>query len=195
MFDVSPLEKTLRERGDNQCELCKSDSQLHAHLIPPHETELSRHHALLCDTCCDQIGGEAADLDTTHWFGLQDSIWSDVSAVQVLSWRMLHRLRSETWARDLLDQAYLAPEDLQWAKEGLQNDDDGGVRTLDSNGTELEEGDSVTLIKDLDVKGAGFTAKRGTMVKNIHLTDDPGHVDARVNGIAIVLKTEFLKKA
>ena len=65
----------------------------------------------------------------------------------------------------------------------------------DSNGTPLAEGDAVTLIKDLEVKGAGFTAKRGTLVKGIHLTDEAGMVEGRVNGITIVLKTQFLKKA
>jgi protein PhnA len=59
----------------------------------------------------------------------------------------------------------------------------------------LVDGDAVTLIKDLDVKGANFTAKRGTLVKGIRLTDDPALVEGRVNGIAIYLKTAFLKKA
>ncbi len=67
--------------------------------------------------------------------------------------------------------------------------------TRDSNGTILSDGDSVTLIKDLEVKGGGFTAKRGTLVKGIRLTDDPGLVEGRVNKMAIYLKTEFLKKA
>lgn len=76
------------------------------------------------------------------------------------------------------------------------NDTDApAAPTLDSNGTPLTEGDAVTPIKDLDVKGAGFTAKRGTLVKNIHLTDDPGLVEGRVNGMVIVLETGFLKRA
>ena len=69
------------------------------------------------------------------------------------------------------------------------------MRTFDSNGTELFDGDSVTLIKDLDVKGTSFVAKRGTMVKGIRLTGDPENIDGRVNKISIVLKTCFLKKA
>ena len=59
----------------------------------------------------------------------------------------------------------------------------------------MAEGDAVTLIKDLNVKGAGFTAKRGTMVRRIQLTDDPAYVEGKVNGTQIVLKTCFLKKA
>lgn len=65
----------------------------------------------------------------------------------------------------------------------------------DSNGNKLSDGDSVTVIKDLKVKGSSITLKRGTMVKNIKLTDDEEEVDCRVNGTSIVLKTCFLKKA
>ena len=65
----------------------------------------------------------------------------------------------------------------------------------DSNGTLLTEGDAVTLIKDLKVKGSSTTLKRGKVVKNIRLTDSPGEIDCRVDGMNIVLKTEFLKKA
>ena len=66
----------------------------------------------------------------------------------------------------------------------------------DANGTELNAGDNVTLIKDLKVKGAGATLKRGTMVKNIKLTDDDKEIEGRIDKMGIiVLKTEFLKKA
>lgn len=64
----------------------------------------------------------------------------------------------------------------------------------DSNGTILSEGDSVKLIKDLKVKGSSITLKRGTVVKNIKLTDDEKEIDCRIDGSNIVLKTEFLKK-
>ena len=64
----------------------------------------------------------------------------------------------------------------------------------DSNGTLLAEGDSVTLIKDLKVKGSSLTLKRGAMVKNIRLTNSAGEVEGRAGGSTMVLKTEFLKK-
>ncbi len=70
------------------------------------------------------------------------------------------------------------------------------METRDSNGTVLGEGDSVTLIKDLKVKGTSVTLKRGTLVKGIHLTDDPTEVECRVEKVkGLVLRTEFLKKA
>ncbi|SMB98043.1 PhnA protein [Hymenobacter roseosalivarius DSM 11622] len=65
----------------------------------------------------------------------------------------------------------------------------------DSNGTLLNEGDSVTPIKDLKVKGSSLTLKRGTMVKNIRLTNSPQEIEGRAGGNMMVLKTEFLKKA
>ncbi len=64
----------------------------------------------------------------------------------------------------------------------------------DSNGAELVSGDSVTVIKDLKVKGSSMVIKRGTKVKSIRLTDNPEEVDCKVEGSSIVLKTCFLKK-
>jgi len=68
------------------------------------------------------------------------------------------------------------------------------MEVKDSNGTSLQDGDTVTLIKDLKVKGSSLTLKRGTVVKKIRLTDDAEEVDCRINGTSIVLKTIFLKK-
>jgi protein PhnA len=66
----------------------------------------------------------------------------------------------------------------------------------DSNGALLAEGDSVTLIKDLKVKGTSVVLKRGTLIKNIHLTDNEDEVECRVEKVkGLVLRTEFLKKA
>lgn len=66
----------------------------------------------------------------------------------------------------------------------------------DSNGTRLSDGDSVTLIKDLPVKGANVTLKRGTMVKNIRLTLNPDEIECNAEKVkGLVLRTEFVKKA
>lgn len=69
--------------------------------------------------------------------------------------------------------------------------------TKDTNGNLLSDGDSVTLIKDLKVKGSGgVTLKRGTLVKNIRLTGDPDEIEANVDKVrGLVLRTEFVKKA
>lgn len=64
----------------------------------------------------------------------------------------------------------------------------------DSNGAELFDGDAVTVIKDLKVKGSSMVIKRGTKVKSIRLTENPEEVDCKIEGSSIVLKTYFLKK-
>jgi protein PhnA len=93
---------------------------------------------------------------------------------------------------------YLEEGILAWAKaEGsTSSDDNSTVEHKDSNGARLAAGDTVTLIKDLNVKGAGFTAKRGTAVRNISLVhDNAAHIEGRVNWQQIVILTEFVKKS
>ncbi|PKL75977.1 MAG: PhnA domain protein [Candidatus Melainabacteria bacterium HGW-Melainabacteria-1] len=182
--------KELARRSKAHCELCGASASLVIYEIPPvDEPELSRC-LMICESCQSQIL-KPDSLDTKHWHGLKESAWSEVPAVQVMAWRMLKRLDAESWAQDLLDQLYLEPEVQAWAESGS-----GSVSvTVDSNGTLLNEGDSVHLIKDLDVKGTSFVAKRGTVVKNIHLTDNPAEIEGLVNRTRIVLKTAYLKKA
>jgi protein PhnA len=70
------------------------------------------------------------------------------------------------------------------------------VTHKDSNGTILQAGDTVVLIKDLDVKGGGFTAKRGTAVRSITLVEgNAEQIEGRVNGQQIVILTKFVKKS
>ena len=70
-----------------------------------------------------------------------------------------------------------------------------GVVVRDASGTELADGDSVVLIKDLKVKGAGQTLKQGTVIKSIRLTDNPDEIDCRHDAIkGLVLRTEFVRK-
>jgi protein PhnA len=70
------------------------------------------------------------------------------------------------------------------------------MKVKDSNGTPLADGDSVTLIRDLKVKGTSVTLKRGTLIKNIHLTANEDEVECRAEKVKnLVLRTEFLKKA
>lgn len=93
---------------------------------------------------------------------------------------------------------YLEEDVLSWAKatgEG-NHDEDASVVHKDSNCVALSAGDTVVLIKDLVVKGANFTAKRGTTVRSISLVPDtPEHIEGRVNGQQIVILTEFVKKS
>ena len=188
-------EQALLQRSNSTCELCTSESNLTVYQIPPVSDVNADQSILACDTCRDQIENPDS-IEVNHWRCLNDSMWSQVPAVQVMAWRMLTRLAAEGWPQDLLDMLYLDDELLAWAKaEDSDDEDDDRAPTLDSNGAVLQSGDAVTLIKDLDVKGAGFTAKRGTAVRNISLTDNPEHIEGRVNGVRIVLLTCYLKKS
>jgi protein PhnA len=64
----------------------------------------------------------------------------------------------------------------------------------DSNGIELEDGDTVMVIKDLKVKGMSTTLKRGSQIKGVRLTGNPDQIECRIGKATIVLKTEFMKK-
>jgi len=188
-------EQALQERSGSKCELCASTDKLSVYDVSPESDGSAEKSIYICDTCRGQIEDDST-IDANHWRCLNDSMWNPEPVVQVMAWRMLNKLRGEGWPQDLLDMLYLEPEVQAWAEaESTEEDDDDIVITKDSNGTTLEAGDTVTLIKDLVVKGAGFTAKRGTVVKNISLTDNPEHIEGRVNGTRIVLVSAFLKKA
>lgn len=192
LAQLNSFANDLMARCNACCELCNSANHVAVFEVPPIEEPSAEKCVVACDACQSQIRRES-ELDANHWKCLLDSAWSQIPAVQVLAWRQLKRLDSNRWAQDLLEQLYLDEPTLAWAQES-DVDDDSEDPTFDSNGARLSDGDTVQIIKDLDVKGAGFVAKRGTVVKNIRLTSNPELVDGRVNKTAIVLKTCFLKK-
>ena len=189
-------ETVLQARAESKCELCGVSEGLGVMQVSPHTEQTPETCVLVCATCEAQISG-SSELDINHWRCLNDSMWSQERAVQVTAWRMLSRLSSEDWARGLLDMLYLEDDVLAWAQnEGAASADEvGAIIHKDCNGVVLVQGDTVALIKDLNVKGAGFTAKRGTSVRNISLVDDnAAHIEGRVSGQRIVILTEFVKK-
>lgn len=186
------IEKTLMTRSAGKCELCSAEENLTVFEVPESPDSSAHSKVIICATCCGQIE-QPETIEANHWRCLNDSMWSQVPAVQVMAWRMLNTLSAEQdWARDMLDMMYLEDDVRSWAEAGVAEE---VTPTLDSNGTPLQPGDTVTLIKDLVVKGAGFTAKRGTAVRNISLTDNPEHIEGRVNGTRIVLVAAYLKKS
>ena len=189
MTDPSP---ELLERAAKACELCQAAGELQVHELSGAPESGMEAQALVCETCASGLAG--GEVPEAHWFCLQESGWSEVLAVQVTAWRQLHSLTAQPWAADLLSQIWLPDEVREWAKpEEVEVEEE--VQIADINGTLLEPGDSVTITKDLVVQGGGFTAKRGTLVKNIKMGDDPTHVEGNVNGVAIFIKTCFVKKA
>lgn len=189
------LNQKLLSRSHSKCELCENTDDLKVYHIPEAKIQDDESSLITCGVCRDQI--ESMDLETTHWRSLTQSMWSEFKPVQVMAYRLLTVMKDqEAWALDLLEQLFLDDADRELALAGVpsREEADSDVPTLDSNGTRLYEGDSVTLIKDLEVKGGGFTAKRGTLVKNISLAQNPKHIEGRVNGIQIVLISAYLKK-
>ncbi|CAG5076286.1 PhnA domain-containing protein [Parvicella tangerina] len=189
------LEERLKERSNDQCELCSGTNALSVYMVPPYEDDSYDRHAYICSVCKEQIE-DADKTAANHWRCLNDSMWSEVPAVKVLAYRMLMRLRPEGWPQDLLDMIYLTDEELAWAKsygDGIADEDK--VIHKDCNGAVLSAGDTVTLIKDLNVKGGGFTAKRGTAVRNITLDpENDQYIEGKVDGQKIVIITEYVKK-
>lgn len=166
----------LMDRAGSICEFCGSDEQLVGVEVTPED------QVLLCVTC------RSNDAVTVHWRCLEGAAWSVVDAVQIAVWRKLGEIE-QAWAVE--------------TRENMMMDSDVMTRAVgevllvhaDSNGMVLEHGDTVVLVKDLPVKGAGFTAKRGTAVRNISLVaDNAGHIEGKVEGQRIVILTEFVKR-
>lgn len=190
------IEQALQKRSEAKCELCGAMESLGVYEIPPGSGDNADECILICEICREQIEN-SEKVNANHWRCLNDSMWSQVPAVQVMAWRMLTHLSGEGWPQELLEMLYLDEATLAWAQAaGEGESDESGVKHLDSNGALLETGDTVTLIKDLTVKGANFTAKRGTAVRGISLVaDNAKHIEGRVNGQQIVILTKFVKKA
>jgi len=167
------------------CELCNSEENVSEFVVSGANQEGSLN---ICENCKTQI--ENDELDENHFNCLNDSMWSENPAVKVLAYRLLNSLGRQ----DLVDMMYLEENELEWAKAGLQS----GEKLVykDANGVVLNAGDTVVVTKDLDVKGTGFTAKRGTAVRNIALVKDNVElIEGRVNGVKIQILTKFLKKS
>ncbi|MCD4756878.1 MAG: PhnA domain-containing protein [Arcobacteraceae bacterium] len=182
------LEEKLNTRSGGVCELCGSTDDLKVYEVNPSDGSVDKA-ILTCGKCNEQLQ-DMSNLDETHWFCLNDSMWSEVDAVKVVAYRVLKTLKNQ----DLLDMMYLEDDVKAWAEEGLFEEENKVIHK-DSNGVTLSAGDTVSIIKDLDVKGTGFTAKRGTAVRNISLPhDDAEHIEGRVNGVKIMILTKYLKK-
>lgn len=184
---------TLMKRSQYSCELCSSTEDLSIYPVPPKTDDNADDSIVVCNTCLSQINGNTS-MDINHWRCLTESMWNDNQAVQVMAWRLLTRLNSESWAQDALEMLYLDEETLHWAQ--AVNETSQNTNHKDCNGTSLAMGDTVVLIKDLNIKGSSMIAKRGTAVRKINLVrDNDKYIEGRVNGQQIVILTQFVKKS
>jgi protein PhnA len=189
------VQQTLKERSNSTCELCTSTENLKQYTIPPSLNESVDNSLLVCNNCLNQIEGNS-EMDPNHWRCLNDNMWSEHVAVQIMAWRILQRLRNEGWPKDLLDMMYLDDEALTLARAtGEYEEASNKIIHRDVNGVILEAGDSVVLIKDLKVKGSSMVAKQGTAVRNIRLDhDNAEYIEGKVDGQQIVIITKYVKK-
>lgn len=169
--------KDLLARSGGACEFCGAAEGLEPVDFAPLGA------ALLCPACRGEV-----EVPDDHWRCLEGAAWSAEPAVQLAVWRKLGSL-SAPWAVEAREAMALLPEVQSVA------DAPPTVEHRDSNGALLVQGDTVVLIKDLVVKGANFTAKRGTAVRGISLVhDNAAQIEGRVEGQRIVILTEFVKK-
>lgn len=177
------------------CELCGKNGAAVIYEVPPAASRGAEGFVFICEACQKQIE-KKAELDPAHWSALKETMWSEVPGVQVMAWRMLNRLRSESWAAEQLDMLYVDDDTLAWAKASGDHESDGSVDLhRDANGNVLESGDTVVLVKSLDVKGSSVNARLGTVVRNIRL--DPNnseYVEGKIEGQTIVILTKYLRK-
>ncbi len=167
----------VTDRMVEACEFCGASDGLVAVAVAP------AGEVALCAAC----RGEG-EVDENHWRCLEGAAWSDVPAVQLAVWRKLGSIDAG-WAAEARDAMVPADGSAGWDEAVA------GVVHRDSNGAVLAQGDTVVLIKDLVVKGANFTAKRGTAVRGIALVaDNAAQIEGRVEGQRIVILTEFVKK-
>ncbi len=190
------LEDALLQRSGNKCELCQSTDDIKLYEVQPQDGTTEDNCLMACAKCRAQID-KKEELDSKHWSScLPESMWSEVPAVQVVSWRMLNRFRNESWAADNLDMMYLDDEKLAWAKATNDHDNDASVDLhKDCNGQVLQTGDTVVLTKSLDVKGSTLNAKMGTVVKHIKTVDNnTEQIEGKIEGQLIVILTKYVRK-
>jgi protein PhnA len=189
------LEDILIKRSEQACELCQSTNDIKMYEVLPQQGSNEDDTIMICEECRKQVDKKAA-LESNHWKCLKESMWSEVPGVQVLSWRMLNRLRNESWAAESLDMMYLDEEKLAWAKATGDHENDGSVDLhKDCNGQVLQDGDTVVLTKSLDVKGSTLNAKMGTVVKNIRTVENnTEQIEGKIEGQLIVILTKYVRK-
>ncbi|MBK7149563.1 MAG: PhnA domain-containing protein [Bacteroidetes bacterium] len=189
------LEETLMARSGNACELCKSVDGLSVYEVPPHTDQQTDECILVCEKCKLQLT-KKEELDSAHWACLNDSMWSEVPAVQVVTWRLLNRLRDQSWAADAIEMMYFDEPTIAWAKATGDHENSSDVQLhRDANGNILQDGDSVVITKTLDVKGSSINAKLGTVVKGIRLVaDNFEQIEGKIDGQTIVILTKYLRK-
>lgn len=182
------MNQKLKERNQDMCELCNSETAIHDYTVSPKNDESIENQVALCDSCLSKL--EKTD-ESFHWRCLEGSIWSMEPSVQALSLRILQNYKEEDWASNLISSVDLDETVVQWAMSAFEVAD----VHKDAFGNVLENGDNVVLTQALNVKGTNFTASKGTVVKRIKLVhDNPEQIEGKINEQTIVILCKYVKK-
>ena len=189
------ISTNLQSRSNNTCELCgNADELLQAYAVPPRSADSDDNVVVLCSECHSKISSNDY-ADTNYWRFLTGSIWSEVPAVQVLSYKILDKLAAEEWAAEAKDGVYLDEANLSWANAEAELEASKVVHK-DSYGVVLQQGDTVVLTENLNVKGTSFSAPKGTIVRKIRLVpDNDAQIEGKINGETIVILTKYVRKS
>ena len=183
-----PLSQQLKQRCQDVCELCGTETATHAYTVSPKNEDSINNQVALCTTCLSAIDHTDSGF---HWRCIEGSIWNPEPSVQALSYRILHQYKDEDWANNLINSVDLDENTIQWALSAFEVAD----VHKDAYGNVLENGDTVVLTQALNVKGTNFTASKGTVVKKIKLVhDNAEHIEGKINDQTIVILTKFVKK-
>ncbi|MFN8277109.1 MAG: PhnA domain-containing protein [Chitinophagales bacterium] len=179
---------SLQSRCDNTCELCSSAPPVSGFAVSPKEDGVVTNEVAVCGTCNEHI--EKTDT-TDYWRCLEGAVWNPEPAVQALSYRLLHRCGAD-WAEQIIQSVDWDEAVVDWAMSAFQQVD----QHLDAFGNKLENGYTVVLTENLNVKGTSFSAPKGTVVKKIRLVhDNTDQIEGKINEQTIVILTKFVRKS
>ena len=182
------LTSALSERCGGTCELCSAEPATIAYAVSPKNNDAIANEVALCNTCFSLLDDKNAG---NHWQCLAGSIWNTEPSVQALTYRILYANKDQEWASEIMHSVELDESVVHWALSAFE------VAEVhkDANGVQLENGDTVVLTQNLNVKGTNFTAPKGTVVRKIRLVpDNTEQIEGKVNDTTIVILTKFVRK-
>lgn len=183
------ISSKLNDRCQGLCELCTTATAVHEYAVSPKNNDVIENEVALCDTCLTNIDADNVDI---HWQCLAGSIWNTEPSVQALTYRILYANKDKEWANDIMSSVELDETVITWAVSSFIKE----AIHVDSNGTPLENGDTVVLTQVLNVKGANFMAPKGTVVRKIRLVpDNTDQIEGKVNEQTIVILTKYVRKS
>ena len=186
---MNNLSEKLIQRCENSCELCASEQPATAYAVSPKNHDSIANEVAVCATCLQQLEQPSNPL---YWQCLAGSIWNTEPSVQALSYRILYGLKEEQWASEIITSVEPGEEVINWALSAYAVT----AEHTDSNGQKLQNGDTIVLTQQLNVKGASFNAPKGTIVRKIRLVpDNTDHIEGKINDETIVILTKYVRKS